>query len=359
MSRVATLDPVAPIVFQPAVSVEHELAETRDAPAVAQPLAVGAIAFQTLMARGPKLVRGKLYELPNYSGPQLALVSYKTTRGQGYRVYLPKSGILVHDNNGVGELYDALAMAVRRVAYAKQQAQAKALVEAHVPVEVDGVTVYPTAMGGAVRWAIQSFANVGKDRTVGDALFATLDEAMQAARVEADHRRAQLCRAALQAEQAALDSARVESNRGLTLAERRANAYLDHASGFPASAGLGFGSRRQAIACAVAQGLRIVAVEVADVAARNRDTATLERGQRAGYLIGLSNENIPLVRQMTAAKQRLTAKLHHKLEYRLYVGVEPSPTIYVLSKTEYDYAQSLLVLTPIDAGSSALAAASG
>lgn len=103
------------------VTAEQEIAETREPVEVAQPTAMKRVTFKSVAryGNGPKKVTGKLYELPGYKGPQMAVVEYKSPRGQGYRIYLPKSGVLVEDSNGVGTLNDTLKAAVGRVDYAK------------------------------------------------------------------------------------------------------------------------------------------------------------------------------------------------------------------------------------------------
>lgn len=107
----------------PKITAEKEILETRTPMEVAQPTAVQRTSFETITLNGPKKLKGKLYEMPGYKGPQLAVVEYKSPRGQGYRVYLPKSGVMLTDNNGVGKLNDTLKIAVQRVSYAKSKAQ--------------------------------------------------------------------------------------------------------------------------------------------------------------------------------------------------------------------------------------------
>lgn len=105
------------------ITAEQEVMETRNPAEVAQPLPVKKIMFEAATMSGPKRVNGKLFELPGYKGPQLAVVEYKSPRGDGFRVYLPKSGVMLADSNGVMSLNDTLKQAVQRVSNAKNKAQ--------------------------------------------------------------------------------------------------------------------------------------------------------------------------------------------------------------------------------------------
>ena len=129
-------------------AIRAEVSETRQGIVqVAQPTPVGNVKVQAQTLDGAKNVNAKLYELPNYNGPQLAIATYKTARGEGYRVYLPKSGHLLADNNGVGSLYDTLRDAVQRVSnarqnLAKQQGGAQAASGSETPVELTKDTAH-------------------------------------------------------------------------------------------------------------------------------------------------------------------------------------------------------------------------
>jgi hypothetical protein len=101
-------------------AIDAETMENRpDAPEVAQPTKGRRVKVYSRTLNGIKDVTANLYELPGYKGPQLAVKEYKTSRGQGYRVYLPKSGAFIHDNNGVGTLEDTLQLAVLRIQNAR------------------------------------------------------------------------------------------------------------------------------------------------------------------------------------------------------------------------------------------------
>ena len=101
-------------------AIDAETMENRpDAPEVAQPTKGRRVKVYARTLNGVNAVTANLYELPGYKGPQLAVKEYKTSRGQGYRVYLPKSGAFIQDNNGVGTLADTLQLAVLRVQNAR------------------------------------------------------------------------------------------------------------------------------------------------------------------------------------------------------------------------------------------------
>lgn len=100
--------------------IDAETMETRgNAPEVATPTPVKSVTVPARTLNGPKNVRAKLYELPGYKGPQLAVATYGKS---GIRVYLPKSGALVADNNGVPsiDINETLNLAVLRVGNARE-----------------------------------------------------------------------------------------------------------------------------------------------------------------------------------------------------------------------------------------------
>ena len=104
----------------PQQAARDEIQETRkDVKQVAQPTAFGRITVQAQTLDGPKSVNAKLYELPGYDGPQLAVATYKLRGKEGFRVYLPKSGMLLQDSNTVSTLEDTLKQAVGRVKQAR------------------------------------------------------------------------------------------------------------------------------------------------------------------------------------------------------------------------------------------------
>lgn len=108
-------------------AIDAESMETRhDAPQVAQPTKGKRVRVIARTLNGIKQVTANLYELPNYNGPQLAVSEYKSSRGHGYRVYLPKSGAFITDSNGVSSLDDTLKLAVLRIHNARQTIASRA-----------------------------------------------------------------------------------------------------------------------------------------------------------------------------------------------------------------------------------------
>lgn len=130
--RAAPAAPAAPAATTPTpdeqrrAAIEAELMENRpNAPEVARPLAGKTIRIVTRTLGGEKPVNAKLFEIPRYNGPQLAVVEYKNPRGQGYRVYLAKTAMLLEDNNGVTTLDDVLELATLRVRNARERILAR------------------------------------------------------------------------------------------------------------------------------------------------------------------------------------------------------------------------------------------
>ena len=126
------------------------------------------------------------------------------------------------------------------------------------------------------------------------------------------------------------------------IAERASESRLDKPTRFPTQAGLGTGTVRESMEKAVEQGRHIVTASVFDAAAKKKDQEVYERA-RSKYLLGLSNPNIPLVRDGLEAQARLRAGTYEKPEYRVYLGSNADGGFFVITKTEFDYAQSLMV----------------
>jgi hypothetical protein len=142
-------------------------------------------------------------------------------------------------------------------------------------------------------------------------------------------------------EEAQAAAAKKEANKGKSIEQRRADAVLDRPTKFPPQAGLGNRTRRDSMRSAVEQERAIVEKQVADDAARKADQAVMDRMSRAGYMIDHSNENIPEVKAAREARDRLKANKYTKPEYRVYSGRDTDGSFFVISKTEFDYAQSL------------------
>jgi hypothetical protein len=104
---------------------------------------------------------------------------------------------------------------------------------------------------------------------------------------------------------------------------------------------VGQGTKREVIETAVRNGRAIVEKMVEDTAAKKRDREAVDRVSRAGYMLGLSNENIPVVKAGLEAQARLKADKYQKPEYRMYSDSREDGPFREISKTEYDYAQSV------------------
>jgi hypothetical protein len=212
----------------------------------------------------------------------------------------------------------------------------------------NGTRIYPTKIkvGDEVKsmWAAESPDNqrrraAGERAIGGDSLHDTIEQAKAAAEREAKRDAEQ--RAAKE-EQDAADKARLDAeearkavNRPKTVVERRKDAILDGPSK------IGPGTKRAVITSAVDNGYAIEAKMVYDSAAKKRDQEAVDRASRAGYILGVSNENLPLVKAGNEAKARLKEGKYEKPEYRVYQGSDTKGPFREITKTEYDYAQEL------------------
>ena len=75
---------------------------------------------------------------------------------------------------------------------------------------------------------------------------------------------------------AALAQAKKDANKGKSIVERRKETILDGPTKLPAQAGLGTGSKREAMRKAVDQDRAIVERDVQDTAAKKRDEDAIE-----------------------------------------------------------------------------------
>jgi len=260
-------------------AIDAETMETRKPVQVAQPTPMKRVSFDTMTLSGPKKVTAKLYELPGYDGPQLAVAEYKTSRGTGYKVYLPKSGAFIHDSNGVTPLNDALELAVLRIKNARDtisKREKTATPAAPVPgdTQSDGATQQTepakkprsivakaaekkaaeedahfvhsglkirtsrVKVGDDVqnRWVVQSPENAerearGERQIGGDRIVSSRDEAIKTAEQESKrHAEDKAYKAEIDAREKAEREAaesKKQANKGKTLMERRADAILD------------------------------------------------------------------------------------------------------------------------------------
>ena len=200
------------------------------------------------------------------------------------------------------------------------------------------------------RYQVQSPENKAREargeRTIGgDCLLATLDAAQEYALFEykqyQEHHQFLFDIASKELAEAAIIQAKKEANRCKTIAERARDARLDKPTKLPVQAGLGTGTARDSMASAVEQGRAIVQVKVFDLRAKNNDKKVVEHARTRGYILGLSNENIPEVKNGLAAHIRLKENVYECFEYRVYAGSKPEGGFYEITKTEFDYAKEL------------------
>jgi hypothetical protein len=187
-------------------------------------------------------------------------------------------------------------------------------------------------------WAVQLPENKGTDKVLGDTLHTTIEAAKESAEYEAKRESDRKQWERKDQEEAAKREAAKEANRGKSVAQRAADFSLNQPNKLPPSAGLGTGTRRDAMDKAVEQGRAIRAETVEDTAAKNRDKKAVEAVSKAGYLLGLSNENIPVVKAGLEARARLKADKYPKIEYRVYGGRLAEGPFHTITKIEYDYA---------------------
>lgn len=188
------------------------------------------------------------------------------------------------------------------------------------------------------RWAVQLPENKGTDKVLGDTLHATVEDAKKSAEYEVRRVESRAEQQRKDAAEKAERDAKVEANKGKSIKQRAADSVLDKPTKLPPQAGLGTGTRREAMDMALDQDRAVVEVMVEDTAAKSADRKTLENVSRAGYLLGLSNPNIPLVKEGLAARDRLKADKYEKPEYRVYGRRQAEGPFYTITKTEYDYA---------------------
>lgn len=208
---------------------------------------------------------------------------------------------------------------------------------APVATEVDGLKVYPITHKGEPKWASQNPDNVGTSKVFGDTIHATQEEAIGEAKasiVLANHRSELAKQAATREAEAA---AKKEANKGMTLADHRANAILDKPTMLHPNAGLGTGTRRESMQKAVDQGRLVTTVMEYDPAGKKRDQDHMQRGRN----LPTGNENYPGVKEYREAAARLKADKYEKPSYRVYDGKDKNGSFREISKTEHDYAQDL------------------
>jgi hypothetical protein len=205
--------------------------------------------------------------------------------------------------------------------------------------------------GAQVRWVVQSPENSeredrGERQIGGDRIVDSREQAIKTAEQEAKrYADEKAYKAEIDSREKAdreIAEAKKEANRKKSLPERRADAVLDKPTSLPPSFGLGLGSKREAMQKAVEQGRAIREISVRDTAAKKRDEDAVNRVRVAGYILGASNENIPVVKAGLEAQARLKENKYEKPEYRVHSGSSTSDSYREISKTEYDYAQKLI-----------------
>lgn len=259
-----------------------------------------------------------------------------------------------------GILADYAKQAVEK-AKASKAAQQPAEGAKSEPFEHAGLKIHPSRVkeGDQVvdRWVVQSPENAerearGERQIGGDRIVETREQAIKTAEQEAKrHAKEKADRADIDAQDKArrdAAEAKKESNRGKTLLERRADAILDKPGKFPASAGLGLGTKREAMDKAIEQGRLVTEVMVDDAAAKKRDRDAVDAVRIAGYILGASNENIPVVKKGLEAQARLKEGKYQKPEYRVYQGSDRNGSFFEITKTEYDYVQKVKATPPAE-----------
>lgn len=223
------------------------------------------------------------------------------------------------------------------------------------PTEHAGLKIYPVnvKVGDKVeqKWGVQTLNNSerekkGERQLGGDPLADTLEGAKKLAEQEVESvKRIEAYRAEMAAlddkkkEADAVAQAKKDANKGKSIAERRKDSILDGPTKLHPNAGLGTGTKREAMQNAVEQDRYIQSAMVRDEAAKKRDQESTERARRNNLPTG--NINYPGVKEYFEAVARLKADDYTKPEYRVYDGRDTKGAFREISKTEYDYAQEL------------------
>jgi hypothetical protein len=203
--------------------------------------------------------------------------------------------------------------------------------------EHSGIKIYRDRFNGEIKWFVQDERNRGTNKTFGDTIHSTVEEAKEYAETESKRMVERTDREKLDAEEEAKAQAKKETNKKKSLQERRADAILDKPHTykyFKRGA-----TRREAMQEAIANpDYRVEEKQVRDSAAKKRDEDIIAVASRQGYHIKISNPNIPVVKAAIEAAARIEKDDYFKPEYRVY---RKDDGFYNISKTEYDYAQSL------------------
>lgn len=215
-----------------------------------------------------------------------------------------------------------------------------------------GMLIYQCPIRGeGIRLAAETFENrdrrLSNERPIGgDTLHKTIDAARAAVEAELRREREVLEASRLHDEEIAASGRKTEENRGLTIAERKANAHLDKLSTIPITRFIPSHAsvpvtNRQIIEAAVVNGFRVEAVHEYDEAARSKDERILSDARKHGVLIGYTNPNLPKAKAAIAAQERLSANEYSKTEYRLYSDKNDQDRFFDISKTMFEYAEKI------------------
>ncbi len=204
-----------------------------------------------------------------------------------------------------------------------------------------GHKIYRTTVSGTDYWAVQQPDNRGISKTMGDTLYKDKQEAMADADRSAQEE-ARKAKLAAERESAAAEAQKTkDANKGKSIKERRADFVLDQPHRYGTEYIPKAGTKRSAMESAVAQGKAFEAAEVYDKSAEEADKRIVQTAKAKGYIAGLSNPNLPEMKAAAEATARLKDDKYTKPEYRMYKGSDTEGSFHKISKTEYDYAQSL------------------
>jgi hypothetical protein len=236
----------------------------------------------------------------------------------------------------------------------KAYAQAYAIDHMYVAVtkehEHAGFHIYPLWMKtGELKYAVQTIDNFrkGRDSGFGDSIFITVEDAQKQAAEQKNTLESILVQEEKDIEISIEENARKLANSLLSLPERRANSVLDKAENY-LNIGLLNGSRRESMELAVTKGCEFAVKSIRDDASKNSDLKVMDRVLKSGYMLGLSNSNIPLVKEGLAAQQRLKENNYVKPEYRLYRTSQEDGLYREITKTEFDYANKFTEMSIAD-----------
>lgn len=115
-AAVAAKGPVPPPARGTFATTREAARTVPEYPEVARPTPLRTVTIAAETINGTKNTRAKVFALPGYRGPEIALAEYKTPRGTGYRAFLAATGTPIADGNGVSSVEETLKNAVASVA---------------------------------------------------------------------------------------------------------------------------------------------------------------------------------------------------------------------------------------------------